>query len=579
MKHFTNGLCALSLRGGNTLLPAALVFFICLIASVQSSRAAIRTVDNISDTAGLTACTAAAGDCSLRGAISGAAAGDTINFVTVFSVATQTISLSNGHITIDKNLTVTGPGANLLIVQSTGATSATRRIFNLTTGTISISGMTISGGNVTGDGGGIFNTAITTLTGVVISGNTATGFGGGIESSNNLIVINSTISGNRSNSTGGCGGGIDHFGGTLTITNTTISGNSTPNSANNQAGGVGAYTGTVAVSITNSTITNNNNGGNGALGAGGYFGTSTMKNTIVAANVSNTTVSDIRGAVTSAGNNLIGNPTGSTGLSNGVNGDQVGTAAAPINPRLAPLGNYGGGIFTHALLNTGMASTAINTGTATGAPATDSRGAARSGAVDIGAFETNAAFTAVLPPGRVGVAYNQTITPESGAFTYTQSGGMIPAGLFLLNTALQSEQLPEGKFAAELAPSAGPMTLQGTPTIGGTSPFSLNMTNGGSSTTIAYSLTILVPTAAHVSVGGRVLVGDRGLQNAKVYLTTQSGEVRSVTTGTFGYYKFDAVAVGEAYVIAVVSKRYQFASQILSVTDEIADFNFYGESY
>jgi hypothetical protein len=100
----------------------------------------------------------------------------------------------------------------------------------------------------------------------------------------------------------------------------------------------------------------------------------------------------VSGDFTSGGHNLIGDGTGSTGFVNGVNGDMVGTAANPIDPRLGPLANNGGPTQTHALL---AGSPAIDHGDNTNAPATDQRGVARprdgdhngSRAVDIGAFE------------------------------------------------------------------------------------------------------------------------------------------------------------------------------------------------
>ena len=75
---------------------------------------------------------------------------------------------------------------------------------------------------------------------------------------------------------------------------------------------------------------------------------------------------------------------GSTGLTNGVNNDQVGTRASPINPQLGPLQNNAGPTDTRALL---MNSPAINAGNDALAPAADQRGFSRSGVSDIGAFE------------------------------------------------------------------------------------------------------------------------------------------------------------------------------------------------
>ena len=63
--------------------------------------------------------------------------------------------------------------------------------------------------------------------------------------------------------------------------------------------------------------------------------------------------------------------------------DQVGTDAAPKNPLLVQLGNFGGDTNTFALFFT---STAINAGDAS-APHRDQRGYLRNGQSDIGAFE------------------------------------------------------------------------------------------------------------------------------------------------------------------------------------------------
>jgi hypothetical protein len=85
--------------------------------------------------------------------------------------------------------------------------------------------------------------------------------------------------------------------------------------------------------------------------------------------------------------NLIGISEGGTNLTNGTNGNQVGNAAAPIDPHLGPLANYGGPTQTMALL---PASPAINAGNYLFATAnTDERGLPRffGTSVDIGAFE------------------------------------------------------------------------------------------------------------------------------------------------------------------------------------------------
>ena len=56
------------------------------------------------------------------------------------------------------------------------------------------------------------------------------------------------------------------------------------------------------------------------------------------------------GAFTSDGFNFISTGDGSTGFVNGVNADQVGTDASPLDPLLGPLQMNGGFTPTHALL-------------------------------------------------------------------------------------------------------------------------------------------------------------------------------------------------------------------------------------
>lgn len=87
----------------------------------------------------------------------------------------------------------------------------------------------------------------------------------------------------------------------------------------------------------------------------------------------------------------------------------------------------------------------------------------------------------------------------------------------------------------------------------------------------------LAPTAARVSVGGRVLTANgAGIRNARVTMTNQNGQTRIASTGSFGYFRFEEVPVGETYILTVHTKRFTFgnATQILFVTEEISDMIF-----
>ncbi len=81
--------------------------------------------------------------------------------------------------------------------------------------------------------------------------------------------------------------------------------------------------------------------------------------------------------------------------------------------------------------------------------------------------------------------------------------------------------------------------------------------------------------AAGVTVSGRVMTKDgNGIRNVIVSLTDANGITRSVRTSSFGYYSFDEVEVGGTYIVAVQSKRFQFAPQVVSVTENVEDLNF-----
>ena len=88
----------------------------------------------------------------------------------------------------------------------------------------------------------------------------------------------------------------------------------------------------------------------------------------------------------------------------------------------------------------------------------------------------------------------------------------------------------------------------------------------------------LAPTAASVSVSGRVSVGKgAGLSNAFVTLTGSDGVTRTAKTTSFGYYSFDDVEVGQSYTMTVMSRRYYFTPQIVTVNEEMGNLNFFAQ--
>jgi hypothetical protein len=387
---------------------------------------------------------------SLRQAIldaNAASGADTIVFGPLFTTP-QTISLTTtpdttnpSALTITDSVTITGPGANLLTVRR-DPTAPQMRIFDVNGGspgsnviTVSISGMTISGGSTAGNGTsppGGFNgdgaallmySDHVTLDGVVITGNTSGSEGGGIAVASEgltlslnafLTVRNSTISGNTSTGTlgvngyGGAGGGI-YFGdgGSLLLENSTVSGNT---AMHGTAGGIYSFGGggSDVFTIRNCTITGNvSPGGSGIYGGsadGIYLGKFAGM-----ANIQNCTITNntITGGAAGAGgvgifpvpyfgflgtvaitSTVVANNTGanSPDVSDGpvtasfsLIRDQTGSTitdlghnlAAGTNPMLGPLANNGGPTQTMALL---PGSPLIDKGSNPASLTTDQRG-------------------------------------------------------------------------------------------------------------------------------------------------------------------------------------------------------------
>jgi pimeloyl-ACP methyl ester carboxylesterase len=83
-----------------------------------------------------------------------------------------------------------------------------------------------------------------------------------------------------------------------------------------------------------------------------------------------------------------------------------------------------------------------------------------------------------------------------------------------------------------------------------------------------YNQVLLVPTAATASISGRVL----GRIKATVRLTSANGEITTVRTSTFGYYKFDNLPVGETYIVQPVAKGVHFSpSNLVFNLDDIVE--------
>jgi hypothetical protein len=443
--------------------------------------------------------------CTLRDALLEAASLGAANITfdsTVFATP-QTITAAS-TLTVPSNTTITGPTtgsgytlANLVTVAG-GGPSSNFSVFTVASGVAgaAIGNLTITNGNNTTEangvaGGGINNLGTLTVTNSTFSNNSSI-FGGAISSAGTLTVNGSVFSNNSaiSNSTGGAilstgsltvtnstfsgnsagqGGGIYNAGGgsSLTVTDSTF----TNNSASEIYGG-GIYNAGGALTVTDSTFFNNSAhsggggiyadsvsslttivdstiSGNSAHDGGGIYvhvGSVVLENTIVAGNTAGSTNADIYGSYTDNGGNLA---------------DNVGSATSPINPNLAPLGNYGGPTQTMIPL---PGSPAICGGLASNIPAgetTDQRGepventtypgyTSSSPCVDSGAVQTNYGLQFTTEPQSSVLEY-YTLNPapvvgltESGVAFAASSGtvAMTDTSTYLGGTT--SEALTSG---------------------------------------------------------------------------------------------------------------------------------------
>lgn len=471
-----------------------------------------------------------AGAGSLRQAIIDAeanAGSDIITFSATFFSVSKTINLVTALPVISSDLTITGPGATLLTIDG----GNNFRVFSISIlpaigNTISISGLTIQNGK-SSDGAGVkiasTATSLTTTVNIsncIFNSNEATVKGGGIYNESDVLNITNTVFNNN------LGGGVYNKG-FFTVSNSTFS-----NNTSNYGGGLYTFGG----SIVNCTFNGNNavfNGGaifnsggqpaiinctvagNSAIVAGGGVACASgasgcpVSNSIIAENtapVGPDLLSQLGYPFSSQGRNFIGKVDGSSGFTNGVSNDQVGSVAAPKIPMLGSLTNNGGYTATMALLT---GSPCLNTGSCVSAA--DQRGMPRpqGGACDIGAFEfsTCTAFTPVIS-GTKQVCLGSTTSLNAGAgyINYSWSNGATTQSISVGTAATYTVTVTNTNNCTGSVTAAVTSIPSPTPAITGTLSFC-----AGSTTTLT--------TGTFSS-----------------YLWSSGGTTKSITKGVAGTY-------------------------------------------
>ncbi len=388
-------------------------------------------------------------ECTLREAIAFASAGAEITFdpaLTDTGSKILDLDVASGALAIAKNLTITGPGSNKVIIRAPGSPTYAQ-VFSIGAGTVWISGLGITHGYHVYGGGVFVGTGATlTLDHCSVTGNTATTSGGGIENRGTLTVTNSEIAVNQGGSLG-AGGINNQAGAVLTVANSTIAGNQallgagienrgtlivtnstiSDNTATTTGAGLSIDAGTLTMvnstvtgnqaasygggikiassdaRIILSTITGNRGGNSAAVGGGGIYSTQSgstqtyVKGSIIWGNTlsDGSTANDVAASSSSGFSSLGYNLVGAAGAN--VNftanfistGDQTGVASAS----LGELTVDGGSTATYALLPGSPALDQIPAASCTdhtgAAVSTDQRGITRpqGTACDVGAYE------------------------------------------------------------------------------------------------------------------------------------------------------------------------------------------------
>jgi hypothetical protein len=114
-------------------------------------------------------------------------------------------------------------------------------------------------------------------------------------------------------------------------------------------------------------------------------------------------------------------------------------------------------------------------------------------------------------------------------------------------------------------------------------PNGLDLVPGDTGSIGGWGIQFLTPTAAPVSVSGRVrTVNGQGVSNALVTLMGGDlSEPRYVKTNTFGHFAFEGLQPGMSYVLSVESRKYVISQpvRVVSLTDNLTGVDFVAEPH
>ncbi|HEX4128725.1 MAG TPA: choice-of-anchor Q domain-containing protein, partial [Pirellulales bacterium] len=537
---------------------------------------------------------------------------DTITFAS--NLAGQTIILQQGLL----ELGAQGAGSGVITINGAGAITlsghGTSELFQIDSGvTASIMGLTLTAGSAS-YGGAIFNNGTLTLSGTTVSNSTASNYGGGILNNSGavLTVANSVFSNDSAQYAGAI---LSFAGATLTISNSTFTSNTATEAAgaiyaqgattitgstfsSNSAGDAGGiYLDTSTFTISNSTFSGNSAiddggaidmwqatatlaadtiSGNSATYGGGLYnevtGLLTLVDTIVAGNTVSAADPDVGAAVQSGSSyNLIGNGSGMTGISNGTNGNLVGTSTSPINPLLNALGNYGGTTPTMSLqsgspaINAGGAVTALATSVTTTATSLSSSVFANFAAI----ASTSGTYLIQIDSEEILItgynASNQTVTVVRGYNGTTATAHGAGAGAIL-----PLDQIGDARIGAA---DIGADEFHGVAATIGNFGGTVNYSAGSQAVTLAGSATVTAGEYGPASAKLTVSVGSAG--GADVVTVVAGGGV-TISGNTLSY---NGTAIGTftagagSSPLVVQFNASVIVADVQAVVDDVAFYN------
>ena len=399
--------------------------------------------------------TADKGTGSLRDAIAQAKSGDTIQFGS--NLANQTITLNSGQLTVNKDLTIDGAGANGLTISGNNAS----RIFDVPVpgSSFTLRNLTLADGKASGDW--------------------ENGAGGAVRvvSGDKLTTLNVENSKFVNNSASGAGGGAiwGGFNTNNTITGSVFEGNDSTAGRSERGGGAIAVNTNSALTVKDSDFTNNKGTNGGAI------------NTVL----SKLTVED---STFRNNDSTAGGPVGPHTIGYGGAIYTDGANASGPNYDYGPVGGtitirnsefesnkaagQGGGLFLYAYAPDKV--TVENSKIANNQVIEDSRGDSLGGGLRIG----NAEFTV----NNTTFTENRSLQQGGGLWVGEEAPGTISKSTFTGNRAESTDGKTGLGGAISLANYSNPVTIDGTTVADNYAGFQGGgISGGGSSTTVKNS--------------------------------------------------------------------------------------------